>query len=185
MKKMEKYSARIEEKEERKHQGGRDGQREKGREGDYWQKCPLHSAQEPGGGALGSGGCYNNCTLVVFSPQCALSLSFSLQSHESITVCLKSSSVFPSLPLVFLSPSLYPCALPHGDCEESRREGVCLCELLSTLIGGEMEKNKHQPPPLQTRTLSLSFFSLAFSVSISAVCFLNPAMLVTSGGGCS
>lgn len=59
-------------------------------------------------------------------------------------------------------------------------EEVCLCELLNTLIGSEMEKNKHQPPPsthIHTQT-----FSLSSSVSTSAMCFLNPAMLVKAWG---
>lgn len=63
-------------------------------------------------------------------------------------------------------------------------EEVCLCELLNTLIGSEMEKNKHQPPPsvytyAHTHTHRLS---LSSSVSTSAMCFLNPAMLVKVWG---
>lgn len=124
--KTEKYSARIEGRGKKTLGRERPLEREKGRKGDYWQKCPLHSAQEPGGGALGSGGCYNNCTLVVFSPQCAPSLFLSLQSHESIIVCLKSSSVFPSS-LLYFSLALFIRVLSHMVTVKRAGERECVC----------------------------------------------------------
>ncbi len=60
---------------------------------------------------------------------------------------------------------------------------MCLCELLNTLIGSEMEKNKHQPPPAihkhtHTRMHRLSLASCLYLCAR----FLNPTMLVKAWG---
>lgn len=111
-------------------------------------------------------------------PMRALSRSSHMKALPSVWRALLS---FPPS-LLYFSPSLYPCALPHGDCEESRRGSVFVwaTEHFNRQWNGEKQTSA-SPLCLHTCTHTQTF-SLFSSVSTSAMCFLNPAMLVKVWG---